>query len=66
VQIAKRALSQGLPDVGILASQDFAGLHPGYLVVFSGVYASNGEASAHLRQAKAAGYAAAYARQVTR
>ena len=66
VQIAKRALSQGLPEVGIIDSQDFAGLHPGYFVVFSGVYASNAEASSHLRQAKAAGYAASYARQVTR
>ena len=66
VQIAKRALSQGLPEVGILDSKDFAGLHPGYFVVFSGVYTSNADASSHLRQAKAAGYAAAYARQVTR
>jgi hypothetical protein len=66
VEIAKRALSQGLPEVGILNSQDFAGLHPGYFVVFSGVYASNADASSHLRQATAAGYAAAYARQVTR
>ena len=66
LQIAKRALSQGLPEVGILDSEDFAGLHPGYFVVFSGVYASNADASNHLRQARAAGYAASYARQVTR
>ena len=66
VQIAKRALSQGLPEVGILDTKDFAGLHPGYFVVFSGVYTSNADASSHLRQARAAGYAASYARQVTR
>ena len=66
VQIAKRALSQGLPEVGILDSKDFAGLHPGYFVVFSGVYTSNADASSHLRQARAAGYAASYARQITR
>ena len=66
VQIAKRALTQGLPEVGILDSKDFAGLHPGYFVVFSGVYTSNPDASSHLRQARAAGYAASYARQITR
>jgi hypothetical protein len=66
VQIAKRALSQGLPSVGILDSKDFAGLHPGYFVVFSGVYSSNPEASQHLSEAKTTGFSAAYARQVTR
>jgi hypothetical protein len=66
VQIAKRALAQGLASVGILDSKDFAGLHPGYLVVFSGVYPSNAQASQHLAKAKAAGFSAAYARQVTR
>src|SRR3954469_15285254 len=66
VQIAKRALSQGLPSVGILASEDFAGLHPGYFVVFSGVYSSNPEAMQHVSEATAAGFSAAYARLVTR
>ncbi|MFL6034760.1 MAG: hypothetical protein ACJ74I_06760 [Gaiellaceae bacterium] len=66
VQIAKQALAQGLPSVGVLDSKDFAGLHPGYLVVFSGVYSSNPQASRHLGEAKAAGFSAAYARQVTR
>jgi hypothetical protein len=66
VQIAKRALAQGLASVGILDSKEFAGLHPGYLVVFSGEYSSNPDASQHLAEAKAAGFSAAYARQVTR
>jgi hypothetical protein len=66
VEIAKRALAQGLAEVGILDSKDFVGLHPGYFVVFSGVYASNADASTHLRQARAAGFAASYARRVTR
>jgi len=66
VQIAKRALTQGLPSVGILDSKDFAGLHPGYFVVFSGVYSSNPEAMQHVSEATAAGFSAAYARQVTR
>ena len=66
VEVAKRALSQGLPSVGILDSKDFAGLHPGYFVVFSGAYPSNPEAAKHLSEATAAGFSAAYARQVTR
>jgi len=66
VEIAKRALSQGLPAVGLLDSKDFAGLHPGYFVVFSGVYSSDAEASQHVSQAKTAGFSAAYTRQVTR
>jgi hypothetical protein len=66
VEVAKRALSQGLPSVGILDSKEFAGLHPGYFVVFSGVYSSNPEAAKHLSEATAAGFTAAYARQVTR
>lgn len=66
VQIAKHALTLGLRSVGILDSKDFAGLHPGYFVVFSGVYPSIGKATQHLSQATAAGFSAAYARQVTR
>lgn len=66
VQIAKRALAQGLPEVGILDSKDFAGLHPGYYVVFSGVYDSNAAAAAHVSQAEAAGFTSPYTRRVTR
>ncbi len=66
VQIAKRALAHGLPQVGILDSKEFAGLHPGYYVVFSGVYDSNAAASAHISQARTAGFTSPYTRQVTR
>lgn len=66
VQIAKHALAQGLSQVGVIDSKDFSGLAPGFFVVFSGVYASEAEASQHLAQAKRAGFAAAYARHVTR
>jgi len=66
VQIAKRALAKGLPQVGILDSKDFAGLHPGYYVVFSGVYDSNAAAAAHVSQAETAGFTSPYTRQVTR
>ena len=66
VQIAKRALAQGLTEVGILDSKDFAGLHPGYFVVFSGVYDSNAAAATHISQAKTAGFTSPYTRRVTR
>jgi len=66
VQIAKHAIAQGLPQVGVIASKDFSGLAPGFFVVFSGIYPSEAEASQHLAQAKRAGFAAAYARHVVR
>jgi len=48
---AARALRAGLPQVGILLSSNFASLHPGYYVVFSGVYASQDDAEAALSTA---------------
>lgn len=66
VQIAKHALTQGLPQVGLIDTQGYTGLAPGFFVVFSGIYSSEADASALLAQAKAAGFSAAYARHVTR
>ena len=40
--------ADGIPDVGLLNSDDFASLNPGYWVVFSGQYDSQSEASAAL------------------
>jgi hypothetical protein len=45
---AATALQAGLPQVRILLSSNFASLHPGYYVVFSGVYASQDDAQAAL------------------
>src|SRR5436190_289664 len=45
---ATRALRAGLPQVGILLSSNFASLHPGYYVVFTGIYASRDDAEAAL------------------
>ena len=43
-QQAKRkalaAVKRKLPDVGVLVSTSYASLHPGYYVVFSGIYGS--------------------------
>jgi hypothetical protein len=63
---AARAARAGLPDVGVIQSDHFASLHPGYYVVFSGVYSSAGEAEAALRSARVSGFSSAYTRQISR
>jgi len=63
---AARAAQAGLPQVGVLESGQFSSLHPGYYVVFSGVYSSLGEAETALRTVHASGFASAYTRQITR
>jgi cell division septation protein DedD len=65
VRTAKQALSAGLPQVGVLDSAQYSSLHPGYYVVFTGIYATNGEASAHVSDARSAGFGAAYVRPIT-
>jgi hypothetical protein len=62
---ARRALAAGLPQVGVLDSSRYSSLHPGYFVVFSGVYDSIGAAQAAASRAADAGYGNAYARRVT-
>jgi hypothetical protein len=49
---ARTALQARLPQVGILLSSNFASLHPGYYVVFSGIYASQEDAEAALPTAQ--------------
>lgn len=63
---ARQALEAGLPEVGVLASAQFASLHPGYFNVFSGVYSTQAEAQAAVPAARDAGFGDAYARQITR
>jgi hypothetical protein len=63
---AARAAQAGLPEVGVLDSNEYSSLHPGYYVVFSGIYSSAGEAETALRTAHATGFASAYTRQITR
>lgn len=48
----RAARAKGLPQVGILDSSRYASLHPGYWVVFSGVYASEAEATSALEAAR--------------
>ena len=63
-QKALQALHSGLEDVGVLASSDFSSLHPGYYVIFSGVYESQGEALKHRPTAQRAGFTAPYVKRV--
>jgi hypothetical protein len=63
---AHKALDSGLQQVGVLDSGTFATLHPGYFVVFSGIFSSAPDASSALSQAHANGFSAAYVRQVSR
>lgn len=49
---ARRARARGLTQVGVLDSSRYASLHPGYWVVFSGVYASEAEATSTLERAR--------------
>ena len=62
---ARQALRAGLPEVGVIDSSRYSSLHPGYYVVFSGVYASLAEAQDAVSAAAERGYENAYARRVT-
>jgi stage II sporulation protein D len=61
--LESRARRAGLPRVGVLVSDDFSSLRPGYRVVFSGVYGSPGAAQSAARDAAHA-FPQAYARVI--
>ncbi len=52
VDRAREARERGLSLVGILDSSRYASLHPGYWVVFTGLYTSEAEATSALRPAR--------------
>jgi zinc ribbon protein len=60
---AKKARDGGLRRVGILDSSRFASLHPGYYVVFQGVYDDEAEASSALQRARTV-FPSAYQREI--
>jgi hypothetical protein len=60
---AKKARDGGLRRVGILDSSRYASLHPGYYVVFQGVYADEAEASSALQRARSV-FPSAYQREI--
>jgi hypothetical protein len=63
---ARAASRAGLPQVGVLDSGRYSSLHPGYFVVFSGIYSSQAQAEAAQASAAAKGFRLAYSRQITR
>jgi hypothetical protein len=60
---ATEARSGGLRQVGLLNSSGFASLHPGYYVVFTGVFDTEAEAASALQRARAV-FPAAYQREI--
>jgi hypothetical protein len=63
---AKLAIAKGLTDVGVIDSNEYSGLSPGYFVVFSGAFRTGAAADGHLAAADAAGFHSAYERHITR
>ena len=59
-----RAARKRLPQVGVLDSSRYASLHPGYWIVFSGVYSSEAEATSALEDARRASRTAVVRRVV--
>lgn len=62
---ARQALRLGLKQVGLLESASFSSLHPGYFVVFAGIYDTQAEAQSHIIDAHRHGYRGPYARPIT-
>jgi hypothetical protein len=63
---ARAASRAGLPQVGVIDSGRYSSLHPGYFVVFSGIYNSQAQADTAQSAAAAKGFRLAYSRQITR
>jgi len=49
---AREARKEGLSSVGVLDSSRYASLHPGYWMVFTGIYTSEAEATSALEPAR--------------
>ena len=62
---ARKALAAGLTQVGVLDSSQYSSLHPGYYVVFSGIYETSPDAQTAANRAHSRGYSAAYPRRIT-
>jgi hypothetical protein len=62
---ARAAEHSGLQSVGIIDSSQYASLHPGYYVLFSGIYSSFDDANTATTTAQSRGYRRAYVRRIT-
>jgi hypothetical protein len=65
VRKAREVLASELPEVGVIDSGEFSSLHPGYYVVFSGIYADQRAALQGVGRVQNL-YPAAYIRQISR
>ena len=63
---ARAASRAGLSQVGVIDSGRYSSLHPGYYVVFSGIYSSRGQADSAGAAAAEKGFQLAYSREITR
>jgi hypothetical protein len=61
---AQQALHLGLKKVGVLDSSQFSSLHPGYFVVFFGIYDTQEGAQSAIIDAHQKGYGGAYPRRI--
>lgn len=62
---ARAAEHSGLQAVGIIDSSKFASLHPGYYVLFTGIYTSFDDANTAATTAQSHGYRRAYPKRIT-
>lgn len=65
IRKAREVLASKLPEVGVINSGEFSSLHPGYFVVFSGIYADQRAALSGIGRVQSL-YPAAYMRQISR
>ena len=65
LQKARAGIRAGIKEVGVLDSEDYASLHPGFYVVFAGVYPNLEEAQGAVSDATGVGFPNAYAREIT-
>ncbi len=61
---AKQALHVGMKQVGVIDSSRFSSLHPGYYVVFAGIYDTEAGAQSHVIDAHRHGYRGPYPRRI--
>ena len=61
---AKQALHVGMKQIGVIDSSGFSSLHPGYYVVFAGIYDTEAAAQSHVIDAHRHSYPGAYPRRI--
>ena len=61
---ANQALQVGMKQVGVIDSSRFSSLHPGYYVVFAGIYDTEAAAQSHVIDAHRHGYRGPYPRRI--